>query len=93
MKLFWLIPILILFVSGCIDGSVCGTYTYSDSKIIVHEDSTYLYLPSSEGIPQKGTFSQNSNDVQLVSAFGTATILTITGDGLIDDEGNIWIKR
>lgn len=93
MKRILLILTIVMFVTGCIDSSVCGTYTHSDSKIILQEDGTYLYLPSHDGILQKGMYSQNGNDIQLTSAFGTATILKITKDGLIDDEGNIWRKQ
>ncbi len=84
------ISVFVLLMSGCVDSSLCGTYTLEGSTLILQEDNTYLYTPSDFGLTQKGTFSRNGNEIQLTSAFGTSTILKITAGGLIDDENGLW---
>lgn len=87
-----LVLLVSLSLSGCVDSSICGTYVLDGSILILQEDNTYIYTPSDSGLTQKGTFSQNGNDIQLTSAFGTSTILKITAGGLIDDESGLWRK-
>ncbi len=88
-----LIPIiLLLLISGCIDSSVCGTYTLNGSVLIIQDDNTYIYTPATSHLTQKGTFTQRGNDLQLTSAFGTSATLKITAGGLIDGT-ELWKKE
>lgn len=84
--------IVAISLSGCVDNSIYGAYTYSTSKLVLQEDSTYLYYPDVAGTAQKGAYSQNHNEIQLTNILGMTTILKTVNGGLIDDEGNIWRK-
>jgi hypothetical protein len=92
MKKIIILSVFMLLISSCVNSSICGTYVFNKSTLILQEDNTYLYTPSDSGLTQKGTFSQNGNEIQLTSAFGTSTILKITAGGLIDDENSLWRK-
>jgi hypothetical protein len=92
IKKIIIISVIIIFLSGCIDNSIYGTYSYLNSKLVLQEDGTYLYFPEIAGVPQKGSFSQNGNHIQITNVLGMTTILIITEDGLVDDKGKLWRK-
>ena len=92
IKKIIIVSVIILLISGCIDNSVYGTYSYLNSKLILQEDGTYLYFPVFPGVSQKGSFSQNGNDIQITNVLGMTTILTITEYGLVDDHDKLWRK-
>lgn len=92
MKRVLLILIITLLASGCIDTSICGTYTFEDSKLVLQDDGTYLYYPHINDTAQKGTYTTNGNEIQITNILGMTTILKTTNGGLIDDEGNVWEK-
>lgn len=93
MKQILLIIGIILIASGCIDNSICGTYTFEDSKLILQDDGTYLYYPHIDDTAQKGKYTTNHNEIQITNILGMTTILKTTNSGLIDDEGNVWRKQ
>jgi hypothetical protein len=85
--------VLVLLLSGCVDSSIYGTYTFNGAIIRLQEDNTYLYTPAN-GFMQKGTFTQNGDEIQLTSAFGTAVVMKIVQNGLVVTDGNEkWVKQ
>ncbi len=87
----YLIIILLLLVSGCLNDSILGTYIQNDSTITFQDDGTYLYSPKNSFM-QQGTYTHKGNELKLTSAFGTTIIMVITKDGLLDDEGKVWVR-
>ena len=90
MRRIILILAIIVILSGCVDNSICGIYTFKDSKLILQDDGTYLYYPHADSTAQKGTYTTNHNEIQITNVLGMTTILKTTNGGLIDDEGNVW---
>jgi hypothetical protein len=82
---------LALLTSGCVTGNpVFGSYANDGSTLVLQEDYTYIYTPAASHLKQKGVFSQNGDEIQLTSMFGTTTILKYTASGLVDDENKLW---
>lgn len=54
----------------------------------------FLSLHSSAGgMTQKGTFTQNGDEIQISNILGMTTIVKIVKDGLIDDDGILWSRK
>lgn len=87
-----ILVVLTLFVSGCVESTVCGTYELDDSVLNLYQDNTYLYIPAG-GIAQKGTYAQHGDSIEITNVLGMTTILNITRFGLVDDEGRLWRKK
>lgn len=83
---------MLILLSGCIDTPIYGTYSNNGSTFVLQEDNTYLYTPAG-GMTQKGTFTQNGDEIQISNILGMTTIVKIVKDGLIDDDGILWSRK
>jgi hypothetical protein len=84
--------IMILILSGCITSSVCGVYRLDGATLALRDDNSYLYTTDS-GTSFSGHTEMYKDKIELTNSLGMTTILTITKDGLVDDEGKLWRKK
>ena len=92
--IIFFIGIVLLFCAvGCIHLECTGTYELDKTTLVLRDDYTYLYVSKDSDTAQRGTFGIYNNKIELTNILGMTTILTITEDGLMDDEGKVWRKQ
>ncbi len=91
-----IIGILLVSLSGCVSSNVYpGTFKYEkdqNQSFELRDDGTYIWNPGDPTKIFKGTYVRKGDKVEIMSILGQVRIMTITDKGLVDLDGEIWIK-
>ncbi len=95
-ELFAAVILLASLFSGCINQSTyVGTFKLdkTPSKTLeIREDGTYLLVPADPAFTQKGVYIKSGSAIEVTNALGFTSVMNITNDGLIEDNGDRWIR-
>lgn len=82
--------------SGCVsENTYIGTYKLdkTPSKTLeIREDGTYLLIPTDTKFTQKGVYAKRGSTIEVTNALGFTSVINITDYGLLEDNGDRWIK-
>ncbi|KAB2946995.1 MAG: hypothetical protein MPEBLZ_03603 [Candidatus Methanoperedens nitroreducens] len=96
LKLFAAIILLASLFSGCVSNNAyIGTYKLdkTPSKTLeLREDGTYLLVPVDPKFTQKGVYVKRGSTIEITNALGFTSMMNITDDGLLEDNGDRWIR-
>src|SRR3989337_386328 len=91
-----IIGILLVSLSGCVSSNVYpGTFRYEkdqNQSLELRDDGTYIANPGDPTQIFKGTYVRKGNKVEIMLTLGYVRIMTITDKGLVDLDGEIWVK-
>ena len=95
-KLFVAVMLLAFLFSGCVTNDVyIGTYKLdkTPSKTLeIREDGTYLLVPADPKFTEKGVYVKRGSTMEVTDPLGFTSVMNITDDGLIEDNGERWIR-
>ncbi len=80
-----------LFLSGCVDNSIEGTYLHGDESLKIYSDNTFVLKDLKNGIDYSGIVKQQGEEYIF-----TSTLLSFTGkivDGNMSTDGGIYVKQ
>jgi hypothetical protein len=90
------IGIILVSLSGCVNANIYpGTFKLSgppSQTLELRDDGTYLLIPADPTHTSKGTYVRRGDKIELTGAFGFTSIMTISKTGLVDIDGDIWVK-
>ena len=90
------IGMLLVLLSGCVNSNVYpGTFKLGDpptETLELRDDGTYLLTPADATHTSKGVYVRRGDKIELTGVFGITSIMTISKKGLIDPDGDVWIK-
>ena len=91
-----IIGMLLVSLSGCVNSNVYpGTFKLGDpptQTLDLRDDGTYLLIPEDPTHTSKGTYVRRGDKIELTGVFGITSVMTISNTGLIDSDGDIWVK-
>ncbi len=94
--LFAAMMLLASLFSGCLSQDVyIGTYKLdkTPSKTLeIREDGTYLLVPEGSKYTQKGVYVKRGTTLEVTNVLGFTSVMNITDDGLIEDNGDRWVR-
>ncbi len=95
-KLFVTVMLLASLFSGCVShDTYIGTYKLdkTPSKTLeIREDGTYLLVPADPKFTEKGVYVKRGSTIELTGALGITNVMNITDYGLLDADGDKWIR-
>ena len=95
-KLFTAVMLLVSLFSGCVSqDAYIGTFKLDKipSKTLeIRDDGTYLLIPADPAFTQKGVYVKRDSTIEVTNALGFTSVMNITDDGLIEDNGDRWIR-
>lgn len=95
-KLFTAVMLLASLFSGCVSQDMyIGTFKLdkTPSKTLeIRDDGTYLLVPADSAFTQKGVYVKRGTTLEVTNALGFTSVLNITDNGLIEDNGDRWIR-
>ena len=95
-KLFAAIVLLASLFLGCISNNAyIGTYKLdkTPSKTLeLREDGTYLLVPDDPKFTEKGVYVKRGSTIEVTDALGFTSVMNITDYGLLEDNGDRWIR-
>ena len=95
-KLFAVVILLAFLFSGCVsEDAYIGTFKLdkTPSKTLeIREDGTYLLVPADPAFTQKGVYVKRDSNIEVTNALGFTSVMNITDEGLIEDNGDRWIR-
>lgn len=96
-KLFAAVMLLAFLLSGCVSQEVyIGTFKLdkTPSKTLeIRDEGTYLLVPADSEYTQKGVYVKRGSTLEVTDALGFTSVMNITDDGLIEDNGDRWIRE
>ncbi len=98
MKIKMLATVILLasLFSGCVSqGAYIGTYKLdkTPSKTLeIREDGTYLLVPDDPKFTEKGVYVKRGSTIEVTGMLGYTSIMNITDYGLLEDNGDRWIR-
>ena len=82
--------------SGCLSQDVyIGTFKLdkTPSKTLeIREDGTYLLVPDDPKFTEKGVYVKRGYNLEVTDALGFTSVMKITDEGLVEDNGDRWIR-
>ena len=72
-----------------------GTYKLDKTPtktLEIREDGTYLLVPEDSKYTQKGVYVKRGTTIEVTNVLGFTSVMNITDDGLIEDNGDRWIQ-
>ena len=91
-----IIGIILVFLSGCVNANIYpGTFKLGDpptQTLELRDDGTYLLIPTDATHTSKGTYVRRGDKIELTGAFGFTSVMTISKTGLVDIDGDIWVR-
>ena len=91
-----IIGMLLISFSGCVNSNIYqGTFKLGDpptQTLELRDDGTYLLIPADVTHTSKGTYVRKGDKIELTGVFGITSIMTISKTGLIDTDGDLWVK-
>lgn len=94
--LFAVAMLLASLFSGCVSQDVyIGTFKLdkTPSKTLeIREDGTYLLVPEDSKYTQKGVYVKRGTTLEVTNALGFTSVMNITDEGLIEDNGDRWMR-
>ena len=88
--------LLAFLFSGCVSQDVyTGTFKLDKipSKTLeIREDGTYLLVPADTKFTEKGVYVKRGSTMEVTDPLGFTNVMNITDDGLIEDNGERWIR-
>lgn len=95
-KLFAAVLLLASLFSGCVIQNIyTGTYKLdkTPSKTLeLRDDGTYLLVPADSKFTQKGVYVKRDSTIEVTNALGFTSVMNITDYGLLEDNGDRWIR-
>ena len=95
-KLFAVSMLLASLFSGCVSQEVyIGTFKLDKTPsetLEIRDDGTYLLVPADSEYTQKGVYVKRGTTLEVTNALGFTSVMNITEDGLIEDNGDRWIR-
>lgn len=95
-RLFAAVMLFASLFSGCVSNNAyIGTYKLdkTPSKTLeLREDGTYLLVPDDPKFTEKGVYVKRGSTIELTDALGFTSVMKITDDSLIEDNGERWIR-
>ncbi len=95
-KLFAAMILLASLFSGCLshDANI-GTFKLDKTPsetLEIREDGTYLLTPDNLKYTEKGVYVKRGSTIEVTGALGLTAVLNITEYGLIEKNGDRWIR-
>lgn len=95
-ELFSVVILLASMFYGCVTSeSHIGIYkldkTPSDT-LELREDGTYILVPADSRFTEKGVYVKRGSTIEVTGALGFTSVMTITEYGLLEDNGDRWIR-
>ena len=91
--LFAVVMLLASLFSGCVSQDAhIGTYKLDKTPsetLEIRDDGTYLLVSK---YTQKGVYVKSGTTLEVTNALGFTSVMNITDDGLIEDNGDRWIR-
>lgn len=95
-KLFTAVVLLASLFSGCLSQDVyIGTFKLDKTPsetLEIRDDGTYLLVPEDSKYTQKGVYVKRGTTLEVTNALGFTSVMNITDDGLIEDNGDRWVR-
>ena len=95
-ELFAALMLLVSLLSGCVsEDKYTGTFKLdkTPSKTLeLREDGTYLLVPTDPAFTQKGVYIKSGSAIEVTNALGFTSVMNITDEGLVEDNGDRWIR-
>lgn len=96
IKLLATMMLLASLFSGCVSQEVyIGTFKLdkTPSKTLeIRDDGTYLLVPADPKFTEKGVYVKRGSTIELTGALGITNVMNITDYGLLDADGDKWIR-
>jgi hypothetical protein len=96
LRLFMAVLLIVSLFSGCVsENAYIGTYKLdkTPSKTLeIREDGTYLLVPADTKFTQKGVYAKRASTIEVTNAIGFTSVMNITEYGLLEDNGDRWIR-
>lgn len=94
--MFITVMLLASLFSGCLSQDIyIGTYTLDKTPtktLEIRDDGTYLLVPEDSEYTQKGVYVKRASTIEVINALGFTSVMNITDEGLIEDNGERWIR-
>src|SRR3972149_5940831 len=58
----------------------------------IRDDGTYLLIPADPAFTQKGVYVKRDSTIEVTNALGFTSVMNITDFGLLEDNGDRWIR-
>ncbi|HYN44526.1 MAG TPA: hypothetical protein VER35_00865 [Candidatus Limnocylindrales bacterium] len=95
-KLFAAMMMFASLFSGCVSqDAYIGTYKLDKTPtdtLELREDGTYLLVPADPKFTEKGVYVKRSSTIEITGMLGSTSVMNITDEGLIEDNGDRWIR-
>ncbi len=95
-KLFAAVMLLASLFSGCVSQDVyIGTFKLDKTPtetLELREDGTYLLVPADPNFTEKGVYVKRGSTIEVTGALGYTSVMNITDYGLLEDNGDRWIR-
>ncbi len=96
IKLLATVLLLASLFSGCVSQEVyIGSYKLdkTPSKTLeLREDGTYLLVPDDPNFTSKGVYVKRGSTIEVTGMLGFTSVMNITNYGLLEDNGDRWIR-
>ncbi len=95
-KQFSMLLLLISLFSGCVSQEkYTGTFKLDkipSDTLELREDGTYLLVPADPKFTEKGVYVKRGSTIEITGALGFTSLMNITDYGLLEDNGDRWIR-
>ncbi len=96
IKLFVTVILLASLFSGCVSqDKYTSTFKLdkTPSKTLeLREDGTYLLVPDDPKFTSKGVYVKRGSTIEITGMLGFTSVMNITDYGLLEDNGDRWIR-